>query len=359
MPRSFPIIVIACVITVMASVTAGQDQKLLREAEHALTAGPFSVMQKERVPPSGDKHDFLTLAPYWWPDPTKPGGLPYIRRDGETNPESKRGTDDAVFVPMHLAVTTLAGAYRETRDERFAARAALLLRTWFLDPATRMNPNMEYGQGIPGRNTGRGAGIISTRNLVTVLDAARVLEASQSWPQRDRDALREWCAAFATWLQTSKNGRDESTAQNNHGTWYDAQLGAALLYSGKRDQARARFEKSKQRIASQIERDGRQPKELERTRSWSYSVMNLEGWFNLARLADEAGVDVWNYRTSDGRSLRIALDYLMPFASGAAKWPEAQITPFDGAALVPLLDQAARVWKDERYSTLADRLRQK
>src|SRR5262245_20731820 len=114
--------------------------RLVRDAERALGEGPFSVMQKVRVAASGDKHDFLTLAPYWWPDPTRPGGLPYSRRDGETNPESKRDTDDVPFGKMIEALTTLSDAYRETHDERFAARAALLLRAWFLDAATRMNP---------------------------------------------------------------------------------------------------------------------------------------------------------------------------------------------------------------------------
>jgi hypothetical protein len=316
-------------------------------------------MQKARVPPSGDKHDFLTLAPYWWPDPTTPGGLPYVRRDGDTNPESKRGTDDAAFVPMHTAVMTLAGAYRDTHDERYAARAALLLRSWFLDPATRMNPNVNYGQGVPGRNTGRGAGIISTRHLVGIIDAAQSLEWSPHWSANDREGLKRWSAAFAAWLQTSKNGREESTARNNHGTWYDAQLGALLLYTGQRDAAHARFEHARERLTAQFEPDGRQPLELARTRSWSYSVMNLEGWFHLARLADKAGVDLWNFRTSDGRSLRAAVDYLMPFASGTAQWPDAQITPFDVTPFVPLLDQAATIWNDERYRALADRLRQK
>lgn len=144
----------------------------LPDAERALTLGPFSVMHKGRVAPSGDKHDFLTLAPYWWPDPAKPGGLPYVRRDGEVNPESKRDTDDAPFAQMAGAVTKLAAAFRDTRDERFAARAVLLLRVWFLDLSTRMNPNLDYGQGVPGRNTGRGAGIISTRKLVDIVDAA-------------------------------------------------------------------------------------------------------------------------------------------------------------------------------------------
>ena len=359
-------LLVLCVATTTAwsAAAPGQDaavpsarERLVRAAEQALAAGPFSVMQKTRVPPSGDKHDFLSLAPYWWPDPARPGGMPYLRRDGEVNPDSRRGTDDGPFAQMHEAVSTLAEAYRATKDERYAARAALLLRAWFLDPATRMNPHLDYGQAVPGLNSGRGAGIIATRRLVRVIDAERAIAASPSWSAGDRTGLRTWCAAYATWLRTSKNGREEAAAKNNHGTWYDAQLLALLFFTGQPDEARSVIETtSKRRLAAQIEPDGRQPEELRRTRAWSYSVMNLDGWFTLARLAGDAGVDLWNYRTGDGRSLRVALNYLVPFAEGVAKWPYKQITPFETNGLVPLIRQAAVVWKSDRYAAIADRL---
>jgi len=359
-------LLVLCVATTTAwsAAAPGQDaavasarERLVRAAEQALAAGPFSVMQKTRVPPSGDKHDFLSLAPYWWPDPARPGGMPYLRRDGEVNPDSRRGTDDGPFAQMHEAVSTLAEAYRATKDERYAARAALLLRAWFLDPATRMNPHLDYGQAVPGLNSGRGAGIIATRRLVRVIDAERAIAASPSWSAGDRTGLRTWCAAYATWLRTSGNGREEAAAKNNHGTWYDAQLLALLFFTGQPDEARSVIETtSKRRLAAQIEPDGRQPEELRRTRAWSYSVMNLDGWFTLARLAGDAGVDLWNYRTGDGRSLRVALNYLVPFAEGVAKWPYKQITPFETNGLVPLLRQAAVVWKSDRYAAIVNRL---
>ena len=188
------------------------------------------------------------------------------------------------------------------------------------------------------------------------MDAARLLERSPSWTRRDREGLQAWSAAYATWLRTSKNGREEAAAANNHGTWYEAQLTALLLYTGQTRGA-AEIETSKARLAAQIEPDGRQPRELARTRAWSYSVMNLEGWFTLARLAQEAGVDLWHFRTADGRSLRAALDYLVPFAGGATPWPHPQITPFVWGDFVPLLEQGAGVWGGEGYLTLAGRLR--
>src|SRR5262245_39929588 len=40
---------------------------LRRDADRALDDGPFSVVNKEVTPPSGDQHDYMSLAPYWWP----------------------------------------------------------------------------------------------------------------------------------------------------------------------------------------------------------------------------------------------------------------------------------------------------
>ncbi len=273
------------------------------------------------------------------------------------NPESRNGFDDHALDAMHEAAWLLARAYRENGDERFAARAALLLRTWFLDPATRMTPHLDYGQAVPGHNQGRGAGIIATRRMVWIVEAARTIAASSSWTSADRQGLEAWCSSYITWLQTSRNGKEEAGARNNHGTWYEAQLVAMLLYTGRSAEARGLLEtRAQARLADQIEPDGRQPRELARTRSWSYSVMNLEGWFTLARLGREAGVDLWRGRTRDGRSIRAALDYLVPFADDGSKWPHQQITPFDARPLVPLLREAAVEWSDGTYAELADRL---
>ncbi len=332
-------------------------EALRRDAGGALKAGPFSVTQKERVAPSGDKHDYFSLAPYWWPDPKSKDGLPYIRRDGETNPDSKRGVDAPLIGEMAGAVETLAVAYYFTGEERYAERSALLIRAWFLDPATKMNPNLRYAQAVPGRNDGRGAGLIESRHFIKIVDAAGLLGSSRAWTDKDGQALTGWFREFVKWLQTSANGKDEARAKNNHGSWYAAQLACFALFIGDKDLARATAEAARDSIAWQVEPDGKQPQELQRTRALSYSAFNLVALMTLAEAGRQAGVDLYGYQTKDGRSIRRALDYLAPYADASREWPHQQINEMGGARrdLAYLLRRASIAYREPKYEELSEK----
>src|SRR5262249_6448751 len=177
---------------------------LRADAEKALAVARFSVADKTVTPPSGDKHDYMSQAPYFWPDPSKPGGVPYLRKDGERNPEINNITDHEAIDGLVANTETLALAYYFSGDERYAAKAASLVRAFFVDPATRMNPNLEYAQFIPGVNTGRGIGIIETRGFTRVVDALGLIAGSKAWTVDDDRAVKEWFREFLRWLQESK-----------------------------------------------------------------------------------------------------------------------------------------------------------
>ena len=322
-------------------------KKIDSEAKKALTEKVEPITSQPATPPSKDKHDYMSQAPYFWRNPNTSTGFPYIRRDGERNPEIKQFPDHELLDKMVDNVERLSLGYFVTGKNEYAARAGEILRMWFIDPSTKMNPNLEFAQAIPGLNTGRGIGLIETRGMTRVVDSVGLLAGSPSWSKADQSGIEAWFSQFLTWMLESKNGKDESASKNNHGTFYDVQVASYALFVGKNDLAKRTLEAAKQkRIAVQIEKDGRQPLELERTKSWDYSVMNLEGLVSLAELADHVDIDLWNYRTADGRGIRKAIEFLEPYARDPKNWPTKQIEPIRVDKFNTIAKSAKKRYKD-------------
>jgi hypothetical protein len=257
---------------------------LLKRSERALKAPLRSVTQKRLTPASGSKHDYMSMGPYWWPNPDTKDGLPYVRRDGKRNPEVAGDALDADrLVSMANDARDLALSYYFTDDVRYAAKCADVLRTWFIDPATRMNPNLRFGQAIPGIVDGRGAGLIDSRHFWLAIDAALLIEASRKFTAVDLAEMRRWFADFATWMIESDVGLEEASAYNNHGVFFDAQLATYLRFINEPVRARrVVFSAATLRVAGQIDRDGNMPFELERTRPFHYTTFALQAAMQLA-----------------------------------------------------------------------------
>lgn len=303
-------------------------QSLLQKADRALEQDILSVTQKKRTPPSGDKHDYLSLAPYWWPDPKKADGLPYIWRDGRVNPTTR---GDNVDYPakdrFFQCVNTLGMAAFYSDNPKYAKKAAAMLEAWFVNPETRMNPNLEYAQGVPGINDGRGLGIIEWSGVESVITPIQLLQAGGYFSESAYQEIVHWFELYLDWLQNSEKGKFESTRENNHGTWYDVQAAGLMLFLGEKAEAAKLLENVKtQRIATQIEPDGRMPHELARSKSFSYSKMNLSAFNKLVFLGRKVGIDLWNYQTPDGRSIAKAQAFLDPYLQGHKKWTYRQLS---------------------------------
>ena len=302
---------------------------LIKEANKALQFGPVSVMEKTNLPPSGDKHDYMSLAPYHWPDPTKPGGLPYIRKDGQTNPEVKEYKDKEYMPALCDAVEILALAYYFSGDNSYAEHAAKLLRVWFLDEATRMNPNLNYAQAIKGTNEGRGAGLIDSRHFIKVVDAIGLLNDSKYWKKEDQQGMKKWFREFLNWMHTSENGKHEGGAPNNHGAWYDAQRLSLALFVDSIELAKKIVLSAEDRLDKQMDHDGKFPKEMERTTSQHYTCFALNAFFTIAQMAKQTGIDLWNYKSPSGKSLKKGFDQLLPYLVKEKEWEGQQIKEFD------------------------------
>ncbi len=305
---------------------------LKAEADRLLDVRPLSVMMKEKTPASGDKHDYMSQARYYWPDPSKPGGLPYIARDGESNPELNKLDRNRLGATANR-VTTLSLAWYFSGEEKYAQKATELIRTWFFNKDTRMNPNLEYAQMIPGHNNGKGRcyGVLDSYSFVEMLDAVKLLETSKSFTAKDAKELKAWFGKLLNWILTSPQGQEESRQANNHSTAYDAQVIAIALYTGNLKVAREVINSvPTKRIYTQIEPDGRQPHELRRTLAFGYSQYNLTHLLDIFCMAQKIGLKIDDATSADGRNFYKAMDFLAKYVGKDVKdWPYQQISEWD------------------------------
>lgn len=303
---------------------------LMCEADSALNIEPVSVVSKEYTPSSGTKHDYVSLARYSWPDKTKKNGIPYITRDGVTNPEIKKFDREKLGM-MAAAVYRLALAYYFSGDEKYAAKATQMLRVWFLDKTTRMNPNLRFAQHVPGVAEGRCYGLIDTYSFVGMLDGVMLLNGSKAFTSKDSKQLKAWFSKLLDWFLTHPQALEEKAQRNNHSIAYDAQVAAFALYTGRKDVfngVMARF--PKERVAVQIEPDGTMPAELRRTLAFHYSQYNLTHIIDLMLMARHQGYDISKHCVSGDRSFYKAMDYIARYMGKPAdNWPYRQISGWD------------------------------
>ena len=302
----------------------GAESDLRHLADKALRDGSWTVTTGRpamKIP----VNDYYSEVPCWWPDPTDATAL-YIRRDGETNPQRFQANRQALG-RMSQAVLALGMAAERWPEGVYAERDGEVVRVWFLRPATRMNPHLEYGQAVRGRNTGRGSGIIDTRDLIYAVEGIRLPEARQVFALVEREGLRDWFRQYAGWLTTSKSGLAEKGSGNNHANWWSAQVAAYARYAGDEPMRRMVYTHFRNTLVpEQIRADGSAPREESRTRSLSYSAFSLDA---LLVVCYYAGLDGENLL--EVGNLAAARRYLTPFVLDPSSWKKQQVVPFTAA----------------------------
>ncbi len=334
-------------------INAGNEQCLsalkilLSNTSVALTRAPYTIVNKTMTPPSGDKHDYLSLATYWWPNPNTSTGLPYIKKDGQMNPEVNEIKDMIYVRELSKDIRLLGLSYYFTNDEKYAKKAAELLKVFFLNSATKMNPNLNYTQIVRGLSTENGVGTIDTERFVDLIDGVQLIVGSSSWTAEDHEALKGWFNQYLNWMLTSTVGLEGAAQPNNIGTFHNLQVVSYALFVGNKTLAKSLIEKQAySRIESQFTVDGKQTLELARTNSWTYSTKNLEAWFKLASCAESAGINLWDYTTPSGKSLKKAFQWMLPYASGSKAWPYQQISTLSLDQFVPIGRTGSAIYKD-------------
>jgi beta-galactosidase len=301
-------------------VGAIDRERILKAADAALKLEPLTITKYHAKLSEGGTNDFYSNADYFWPDPTKPDGLPYVSRDGESNP----GNFDQHRMAMRSlrdAVAALAAAYKITGDDRYVTKAVGLLRVFFLDPQTRMNPNLQFAQAVPGRSAGRSYGIIDGLHLAEIPPAITTMQTSPAFPPEELAGLKQWFRELSDWMMTSENGRTEGAAKNNHSVAYFVQIASFARFTddtNKLTECRRQFKEVF--VTNQMALDGSFPLELARTKPYGYSIFQLDNMATLCQVLSTPTENLWSFKLADGRSIGLAMEYLFPYLADKSKW---------------------------------------
>lgn len=302
----------------------GALEVLLAKAQGTLDSEPLSVTSKTEIPKGTTKNDYVSLAPYWWPDPNKKDGLPFIQRDGRMNPLRNSYPDASALSNLGTQLQLLGLAYFYSGDENYAERARYLLKVFFIDEDTKMNPHFEFSQIIIGRESG--GNIIDANPLMRVADGIQLIKTSPAWTAKDHLEIQKWFGSFLNWMLNSDKGKFEASRKNNIATFYTAQATVYALLIGNKELAREIIEsRAYKNIEEQIAADGSMPLELKRADPWNYVSYNLGAFHNLMMVSRHVGVDLWNYKTETSGSIRQAFDWVESFSE-----PEKNSFNFNG-----------------------------
>jgi len=305
-------------------LNALERPRVLKAANQYLGEKPVTVTAASSPRSAGGNHDFFSEGDYWWPDPKNPDG-PYIQRDGMTNPDNFVEHRRAM-IRLSLIVPALAAAYKITKERKYADHAATHLRAWFIDDATRMNPNLQYAQAIKGRFTGRGTGIIDTLHFVEVARAAGQLDLKPA----DLAGVKAWFASYIEWLTTHPYGITERDAKNNHGTCWCTQVAAFAQLTGNKEQTEyCRNRYKTVLIPNQEAPDGSFPLEQARTKPYGYSLFNLDAMAILVQTLTTRDDDLWKWQLPDGRGMAKAVAYMFPYIADKKSWPKPPDVMYD------------------------------
>jgi hypothetical protein len=297
------------------------EETILREAEAYLAAPTIQITNATSPQSPGDKHDYYSQGDYWWPNPHTSDGLPYVRRDGVSNPNNFDDHRQALR-KMRTRVACLTSAYRISGEARFGVRVVELLAAFFLDDDTKLNPHLRYAQAIPGVCDGRGIGIIDTLHLIDVAAAVHMLKKSRELDHEVLDGVTRWFATYLHWMQVHPQGMEERDEPNNHGLCWFVQVAAfARLTEDTALLTWCREQYKVQLLAKQMAPNGSFPLELARTKPYAYSLFTLDNFVTLTHLLAIPSDNLWEFQLVDGRGLRQGISFLLPYIENKSTWP--------------------------------------
>lgn len=330
--RQITIVIFAVILFFLSSCMPYDSKKyveeilkddILEQAAMNLQESPVTITSFIAERSVGDCHDFYSEGDYWWPNPLDLEG-PYVRRDGQTNPENFVAHRQAM-IRFSSIVGNLTSAYLLTKDNRYVENVMEHVRAWFVNEQTFMRPKLQYAQAIKGITTGRGIGIIDTVHLMEVAQSLYRLEIAGALSKKDIEDTKKWFSDYLKWMSNHPYGKDEMNADNNHGTCWVMQAAVFARYVGDGDMmnfCRNRFKNIL--LPNQMSENGSFPRELARTKPYGYSLFNLDAMATICQTLSSEADNLWSYTIDGVKNINKGIDFIYPYIVNKDNWPFAR-----------------------------------
>lgn len=323
-------IIFISVLCVFFSCTSQKNDKeyvedvlkrgILERATLNIQEEPVTITSFIAERSAGDVHDFYSEGDYWWPDSLNLDG-PYIRRDGETNPDNFVAHRHAM-IRFSSIVGNLTSAYLLTKDEKYVEAVMKHVRAWFINEKTLMRPSLQYAQAIKGIATGRGIGIIDTVHLMEVAQSLLQLEKAGVLSEEDINGSKKWFSDYLKWMSTHPYGIDEMNAKNNHGTCWVMQAAVFARYVDNKDMIRFCSDRYKEvLLPNQMAEDGSFPRETARTKPYGYSLFNLDAMATICQTLSTTTDNLWIFSVDNTKNMLKGIDFIFPYVVDKTSWP--------------------------------------
>ncbi|KAK0205589.1 chondroitin AC/alginate lyase [Desarmillaria ectypa] len=347
----------------------GDAQKMITQwALELASKGPWSVMNKTVVPPSGDMHDYRSWAPYSWPNCTGVRNTTELSpqqiwkeclhetRDGMFNPDGRLINDVGAFSDLADAVlyNSISHTFQGQPTSLYSQNVINFLKVWLLNNDIRMNSNLNYAQmkrGPDGQVEGAHCTSVTSKCFTKIASGILILRQGLcvDYTSEVDSQVLEWSGEYITWLESAAIALEEGESANNHGTFYYNQPAALkIIVNDLLGALNATDTYFRTLYPSQIEASGEQPLEASRTPSYHYRAYNLAAMITNARLAAYAAPSspVWN-NTSSGATIKTALNYAKGISANSSGENSYS------AELYPSMAAVASIYGDEdgRYAS--------
>ena len=202
----------------------------------------------------------------------------------------KHNQEDFRSLVQNCTMLTLASYFSD--DNSYADHAVSIIKEWFLDQNTKVNPSKVFTEA-----THR---LLKTTYVYTLFDSLRLLRKKGRFSEDEWHGLQRWFTQVMEAMdQSARAWRLGYTSKDHIGLYYDIQYSSIAAFINNSTQMYKTIQDSIARLYEHVAPDGTLHNEITKKSCESNQIFALAGWQTMDRMASKLGIDLWNQAIDD------------------------------------------------------------